>query len=46
MVLDAGEIVEFDRPSNLLKNRESKFRALVDESRDKEKLLAMVEENQ
>ncbi|KAJ3799615.1 hypothetical protein GGU11DRAFT_858145 [Lentinula aff. detonsa] len=43
LVLDAGEIVEFDRPAELLKNRQGKLRALVDESADKEHLLAMVE---
>ncbi|TFK30740.1 ATP-binding cassette transporter [Coprinopsis marcescibilis] len=41
MVLDGGNIVEFDKPSELLKNRESKLRALVEESGDKEALLAM-----
>ncbi|KIK51558.1 hypothetical protein GYMLUDRAFT_50501 [Collybiopsis luxurians FD-317 M1] len=42
MVLDAGQIVEFDRPAELLKNKDGKLRALVDESADKEHLLAMV----
>jgi len=42
MVLDAGRIVEFDTPSELLKNEGGMLRALVDESGDREKLLAMV----
>ena len=41
MVLDAGSIVEFGKPSELLKNEQGKFRALVDESGDREKLYAM-----
>ena len=41
MVLDAGNIVEFGKPSELLKNEKGKLRALVDESGDKEKLYAM-----
>ncbi|KAJ7469696.1 hypothetical protein FB451DRAFT_1400520 [Mycena latifolia] len=32
MVLDAGRIVEFDRPKELLKLKEGKLRALVEES--------------
>lgn len=42
MVLDAGHLVEFDNPENLLK-RESLLRALVDESADKEALYGLVE---
>ncbi|KAF9078326.1 hypothetical protein BDP27DRAFT_1412327 [Rhodocollybia butyracea] len=42
MVLDAGEIAEFDRPAELLKKKDGKLRALVDESADKEHLLEMV----
>ncbi|KAJ3523042.1 hypothetical protein NMY22_g11626 [Coprinellus aureogranulatus] len=38
MVLDAGRIVEFDKPSELLKNPTGKLRALVDESGDREHL--------
>lgn len=42
MVLDAGRLVEFDSPRELLK-RESLLRALVDESADKDTLYAMAE---
>jgi ABC-type proline/glycine betaine transport system ATPase subunit len=38
MVLDAGRLVEFDSPAELLKNEKSFFRSLVDESGAKEKL--------
>jgi len=41
IVLDAGRIVEFDKPSELLKNEDGMLRALVDESGDKENLVAM-----
>ena len=41
MVLDAGNIVEFDRPSQLLKNDKGMLRALVDDSGDKDNLIAM-----
>ncbi|EIW59890.1 multidrug resistance-associated ABC transporter [Trametes versicolor FP-101664 SS1] len=41
MVLDAGRIVEFGKPNELLQNEKGLFRALVDESGDKEKLHAM-----
>ncbi|KAL1938254.1 hypothetical protein VTO73DRAFT_11898 [Trametes versicolor] len=41
MVLDAGRIVEFGKPSELLQNEKGLLRALVDESGDKEKLYAM-----
>ncbi|RPD55459.1 P-loop containing nucleoside triphosphate hydrolase protein [Lentinus tigrinus ALCF2SS1-7] len=41
MVLDAGRIVEFGKPSELLKNEKGLLRALVDESGDKEKLYTM-----
>lgn len=43
MVLDAGRIVEFDRPSELLRNDVGMLRALVDESGDRENLVAMAE---
>lgn len=33
---------EFDRPAELLKNKDGKLRALVDESADKDHLLEMV----
>ncbi|KAF9062353.1 P-loop containing nucleoside triphosphate hydrolase protein [Rhodocollybia butyracea] len=42
MVLDAGKIVEFDTPSELLKRKNGLFRALVEESNDKEELFALV----
>ncbi|KAJ7069538.1 hypothetical protein C8F01DRAFT_1113104 [Mycena amicta] len=41
MVLDAGNIVEYDSPQELLKIQGGKLRALVDESGDKEILYAM-----
>ncbi|KAH9829684.1 uncharacterized protein C8Q71DRAFT_887948 [Rhodofomes roseus] len=41
MVLDAGNIAEFGKPSELLKNEQGMLRALVDESGDKETLYAM-----
>ncbi|KAJ7035141.1 P-loop containing nucleoside triphosphate hydrolase protein [Mycena alexandri] len=43
MVLDAGQIVEFDSPKVLLQNEHGLLRALVDESGDKEALYQMVE---
>ncbi|KAJ7697209.1 P-loop containing nucleoside triphosphate hydrolase protein [Mycena rosella] len=41
MVLDAGHIVEFDSPKELLKIEGGKLRALVDESGDRDALYAM-----
>ena len=41
MVLDAGRLVEFDTPKNLLKNEKGFLRALVDESDDKDKLFEL-----
>ncbi|KAJ3549276.1 hypothetical protein NMY22_g935 [Coprinellus aureogranulatus] len=41
MVLDAGQIVEFDKPSKLLRNPKGELRALVEESGDKEHLFGM-----
>ncbi|KAF5370320.1 hypothetical protein D9758_006919 [Tetrapyrgos nigripes] len=41
MVLDAGSIVEFDAPKVLLENKSGLLRALVDESHDRDILLAM-----
>ncbi|KAI1790062.1 P-loop containing nucleoside triphosphate hydrolase protein [Ganoderma leucocontextum] len=41
MVLDAGRIVEFGSPSELLKNKKGFLRGLVDESGDKDNLYAM-----
>jgi ABC-type multidrug transport system fused ATPase/permease subunit len=43
MVLDAGKLVEFDSPKNLLQKEGSLLRALVDESSDKEALHALAE---
>ncbi|KAJ6489479.1 hypothetical protein C8R47DRAFT_1177182 [Mycena vitilis] len=43
MVLDAGRIVEFDTPKNLLQNEDGLLRALVDESGDKEALYKMAQ---
>ncbi|KAJ7233850.1 P-loop containing nucleoside triphosphate hydrolase protein [Mycena haematopus] len=42
MVLDAGRIVEFGAPKQLLKEQEGRFRALVDESEDREELYGAV----
>jgi ABC-type multidrug transport system fused ATPase/permease subunit len=42
MVLDAGNVVEFGKPSELLKVEGGKLRSLVDESGDKDALYAMV----
>ncbi|KAF8512318.1 hypothetical protein BU17DRAFT_77408 [Hysterangium stoloniferum] len=44
MVLDAGRMVEFDAPMNLLKKHGGHFKSLVDESGDREILYAMAEE--
>ncbi|KAF7792456.1 hypothetical protein EIP86_003493 [Pleurotus ostreatoroseus] len=41
MVLDAGRIVEFGKPSELLDNKKGFLRSLVDASGDKEKLYTM-----
>ena len=41
MVLDAGRLVEFDTPKNLLNNEKGFLRALVDESDDKDKLFEL-----
>ncbi|KAJ7837802.1 hypothetical protein B0H14DRAFT_2449202 [Mycena olivaceomarginata] len=43
MVLDAGRIVEFDRPKVLLKKEHGMLRALVNESGDKDALYKMAE---
>ncbi|KAF5361344.1 hypothetical protein D9757_012330 [Collybiopsis confluens] len=42
MVLDAGQIVKFERPSELLKNKDRKLTALVNESADREHLIDIV----
>ena len=41
MVLDAGRIVEFDAPRVLLARKDGHFRALVDESADRDALYAV-----
>ena len=41
MVLDAGQVVEFDIPGALLQKEGSLLRALVNESADKDALFAM-----
>ncbi|KAI9431381.1 hypothetical protein H4582DRAFT_2085045 [Lactarius indigo] len=41
MVLDAGRIVEFDKPRELLKIENGRFRSLVDESGDRDLLYSM-----
>jgi len=43
MVLDAGNVVEFGKPSELLKIEGGKLRALVDESGDKDTLQKMTQ---
>lgn len=43
LVLDAGQMVEFDSPANLLKRKEGFFRALVDASGDKDRLYELVQ---
>ncbi|KAF7340501.1 Multidrug resistance-associated ABC transporter protein [Mycena sanguinolenta] len=41
MVLDAGRLVEFDSPKKLLKIKDGRLRALVEESEDRDALYAM-----
>lgn len=43
MVLDAGRIVEFGSPKELLQNERGSFRALVDQSGDEDVLYAMAD---
>lgn len=43
LVLDAGHIVEYDAPANLLKKKDGFFKALVDESGDASALYDMVD---
>lgn len=43
MVLDAGRIVEFDSPRKLLQTKDGFLRRLVDESGDRDALIAMAE---
>jgi len=44
MVLDAGRIVEFDKPSELLKIESGMFRSLVDRSGDKDLLYQLAQD--
>ncbi|KAI5122631.1 hypothetical protein M0805_008718 [Coniferiporia weirii] len=41
MVLDAGQVIEFDSPKTLLKKEKGLLRALVDESDDRENLFKL-----
>lgn len=43
IVLDAGNIVEFGKPSELLQTKDGKLKALVDESGDKDVLYKMTQ---
>ena len=43
IVLDAGHIVEYGQPSELLHTKEGKLKALVDESGDKDVLYKMTQ---
>ena len=43
MVLDSGNMVEFGKPSELLKIKDGKLKALVDESGDKDTLYKMTQ---
>ncbi|KAI6134164.1 ABC transporter type 1, transmembrane domain-containing protein [Pisolithus croceorrhizus] len=43
MVLDAGRIVEFGSPNELLRNEQGSLRALVDQSGDKDALYGMTD---
>ena len=43
MVLDAGNMVEFDSPANLLKKSSGYLKSLVDESGDREGLYKLAE---
>ncbi|KAF7983353.1 hypothetical protein HWV62_22327 [Athelia sp. TMB] len=40
-IMDADRIAEFDSPAELLKNEKGRLRSLVDESKDKDVLIAM-----
>jgi len=43
MVLDSGKIIEFDSPRDLLQKQNGAFKSMVDGSRDKKALYAMVD---
>lgn len=42
-MLDAGNLMEFDTPANLLERENSAFKSLVDGSGDKENLYKLVQ---
>jgi len=42
LVLDGGNLVEFDSPAHLLRQENGAFRSLVDGSGDKEHLYTLV----
>lgn len=42
MVLDSGRLVEFDTPKVLLQKQYGLFRAMVEQSADKDELYAVV----
>ncbi|KAI0085661.1 hypothetical protein BDY19DRAFT_964983 [Irpex rosettiformis] len=44
LVLDAGSVVEYDTPAKLLRRETSIFKALVNESRDRAELYALLKE--
>ncbi|KAH9169370.1 P-loop containing nucleoside triphosphate hydrolase protein [Lactarius sanguifluus] len=44
-IIDADKVVEFDKPNELLKIEDGKFRSLVDESEDRDLLYAMASES-
>lgn len=41
LVLEQGEVLEFDKPSNLLKNPEGALRKMVDKASNTEELEAL-----
>jgi len=43
LVLDDGQIVEFDSPKRLMKKRRSLFKDLIDNSRDADELYRIVQ---
>jgi len=43
LVLDAGRIVEFDSPRNLLAKKEGRLKAMVDDSTDRDALYALAQ---
>lgn len=45
MVLDAGKLIEFDSPQSLLQKDGGLFKALVDESHDRDELYALAKQS-